>query len=45
MMKIEHTEKKAQNSDVKWDRVHGEIEVVELKIEFLPFIPIFTKGT
>ena len=26
---IDHTEKKAQNSNVEWDRLHGEIEVLK----------------
>ena len=28
---IDHIEKKAQNGDVEWDRLHGEIEAVKLE--------------
>ena len=42
---IYHAEKKAQNSDVEWDRLHGEIEVVKLEIRnFCHFLQFLLKG-
>ena len=42
---IDHTEKKAQNNDVEWDRLHGEIEVVKSKKRnFCHFPQFLLKG-
>ena len=35
---IDHNEKKAQNSESEWARIHGQIEVLRLQIVFFKYL-------